>query len=52
MTEQENVKNQDDALKDTVNHDLENNQEPAEEQPANEKKEEKLWKKRKRSVPN
>ena len=40
MEENENVKNQDDALKDTVNHDLENNQEPAEEQPANEKKEE------------
>ena len=40
MTEQENVKNQDDALKDTVNSDLENDQEPTEEQPANEKKEE------------
>ena len=40
MEENENVKNQDDALKDTVNPDMENKQEPAEEQPANEKKEE------------
>ena len=40
MEENENVKNQDDALKDTVNPDLENKQEPAEEQTANEKKEE------------
>ena len=40
MTENENVKNQDDALKDTVNPDMENKQEPVEEQPANEKKEE------------
>ena len=40
MTENENVKNQDDALKDTVNPDMENKQEPVEEQPNNEKKEE------------
>ena len=40
MTENENVKNQDDALKDTVNPDMENKQEPVEEQPVNEKKEE------------
>ena len=40
MEENENVKNQDDALKDTVNPDMENKQEPTEEQPANEKKEE------------
>ena len=40
MEENENVKNQDDALKDTVNPDMENKQEPAEEQTANEKKEE------------
>ena len=40
MTENENVKNQDDALKDTVNPDMENQQEPVEEQPVNEKKEE------------
>ena len=40
MEENENVKNQDDALKDTVNPDMENKQEPAEEQSANEKKEE------------
>ena len=33
MKENENVKNQDDALKDTVNPDLEQNQEPVEEQP-------------------
>ena len=32
MNENENVNNQDDALKDTVNVDLENNQEPVEEQ--------------------
>ena len=32
MEENENVKNQDDALKDTVNADLENNQETVEEQ--------------------
>ena len=40
MTENENVKNQDDALKDTVNPDMESKQEPVEEQPVNEKKEE------------
>ena len=40
MTENENVKNQDDALKDTVNPDMENHQEPVEEQPVDEKKEE------------
>jgi len=40
MEENENVKNQDDALKDTVNPNMENKQEPAEEQTANEKKEE------------
>ena len=40
MKNDENVKNQDDALKDTVNPDMENKQEPAEEQTANEKKEE------------
>ena len=40
MEENENVKNQDDALKDTVNPDMENKQEPAEEQTAHEKKEE------------
>ncbi len=40
MEENENVKNQDNALKDTVNPDMENKQEPAEEQTANEKKEE------------
>ena len=40
MEENENVKNQDDALKDTVNPDMENKQEPTEEQTANEKKEE------------
>ena len=40
MTENENVKNQDDALKDTVNPDMENKQEPVEEQHNNEKKEE------------
>ena len=40
MTENENVNNQDDALKDTVNPDMENKQEPAEEQTAHEKKEE------------
>ena len=40
MTENENVKNQDDALKDTVNPDMENHQEPVEEQPVNGKKEE------------
>ncbi len=40
MKENENVNNQDDALKDTVNPDMENKQEPAEEQTAHEKKEE------------
>jgi molecular chaperone GrpE len=40
MTENENVNNQDDALKDTVNPDMENHQEPVEEQPVDEKKEE------------
>jgi molecular chaperone GrpE len=40
MEENENVKNQDDALKDTVNPDMENKQEPTEEQTAHEKKEE------------
>ena len=40
MTENENVKNQDDALKDTVNPDMDNKQEPVEEQPIDEKKEE------------
>ena len=40
MEKNENVKNQDDALKDTVNPNMENKQEPAEEQTANEKKEE------------
>ena len=40
MEENENVKNQDDALKDTVNPDMENQQEPTEEQTVNEKKEE------------
>ena len=40
MTENENVKNQDDALKDTVNPDMENHQEPVKEQPVDEKKEE------------
>ena len=40
MTENKNVNNQDDALKDTVNPDMENKQEPTEEQTANEKKEE------------
>lgn len=39
MTEHENVNNQDDALKDTVNPDMESKQEPAEEQPANESNE-------------
>ena len=39
MEENENVKNQDDALKDTVNPDMESKQEPAEEQPANESNE-------------
>ena len=38
MKENENVKNQDDALKDTVNSDLENNQEPVEEQPKQDEK--------------
>ena len=38
MEENENVKNQDDALKDTVNVDLENNQETVEEQPQQEEK--------------
>ena len=40
MTENENVKNQDDALKDTVNPNMENHQEPVDEQPVDEKKEE------------
>ena len=40
MKENENVNNQDDALKDTVNPDMESKQEPVEEQPVNEKKEE------------
>ena len=40
MKNDENVKNQDDALKDTVNPDMENKQEPTEDQTANEKKEE------------
>lgn len=40
MEENENVKNQDDALKDTVNPDMENKQKPTEDQAANEKKEE------------
>ena len=40
MTENKNVNNQDDALKDTVNPDMESKQEPVEEQPNNEKKEE------------
>ena len=39
MKENENVKNQDDALNDTVNPDLENKQENTEEQPAAEHKE-------------
>ena len=38
MKENENVKNQDDALKDTVNADLENNQETVEEQPKQDEK--------------
>ena len=38
MKENENVKNQDDASKDTVNADLENNQEPVEEQPKHDEK--------------
>ena len=38
MKENENVKNQDDALKDTVNADLENNQETVEEQPKHDEK--------------
>ena len=36
MTQNENVNNQDDALKDTVNPDMENGQENAEEQPKQE----------------
>ena len=36
MEENENVNNQDDALKDTVNPDMENKQEPADEQPKQE----------------
>ena len=40
MEENENVKNQDDALKDTVNPDMENKQKHTEDQTANEKKEE------------
>lgn len=39
MKNDENVKNQDDALNDTVNPDMESKQEPAEEQPANESNE-------------
>ena len=39
MKENENVKNQDDALNDTVNPDMENKQENAEEQPATESNE-------------
>ena len=38
MKENENVKNQDDALKDTVNSDLEQNQEPVEGQPKQDEK--------------
>lgn len=37
MKENENANNQDDAIKDTVNPDIENQQEPAEEQPQQEK---------------
>ena len=37
MKENENANNQDDAMKDTVNPDIENQQEPAEEQPQQEK---------------
>ena len=40
MKENENVNNQDDAVKDTVNPDMEDKQEPANEKPADEKKEE------------
>ena len=36
MKENENVNNQDNALKDTVNPDMENNQEPVDEQPKQE----------------
>ena len=36
MTENENVNNQDDVLKDTVNPDMENSQEPVDEQPKQE----------------
>ena len=36
MTENENVNNQDDALKDTVNPNMENSQEPVDEQPKQE----------------
>ncbi len=36
MTEKENVNNQDDALKDTVASDMENNQNPVDEQPKQE----------------
>ncbi|MBP5303209.1 MAG: nucleotide exchange factor GrpE [Bacteroidales bacterium] len=36
MTEKENINNQDDALKDTVNPDMESQQEPVEEQPKQE----------------
>ena len=38
MEENQNVNNQDDALKDTVNPDLEQNQEPIEEQPKQDEK--------------
>ena len=40
MKNDENVKNQDDVLNDTVNPDMENKQETAEEQPASEQKDE------------
>ena len=39
MKDNENVKNQDDILKDVVDSGMENNQEPVEEQPANESNE-------------
>ena len=40
MEENQNVNNQDDALKDTVNPDLEQSQEPVEEQPKQDEKQE------------
>ena len=40
MTSKENVSNQDDAVKDTVNPDLEQSQEPVEEQPKQDEKQE------------